>query len=791
MNPLSTWTFYRRHRGRTGLLLGVISLATTGLTLALALSWAIFIEPYRLNYQFLSRFSMVLSLDEGGLPPGVVSQIRAHPDVAEVILTTPLLGISLPQAMGGDADWFNLLALMEEDVPAVLERCGATLKEGQMLQPRTNQVLLSEQVAAVLGLRVGESIHNRSDPERYPNIVDPMVVVGLLESDVRLGIVSYEYVASHERYRDQIAPQFLVVAHEGRQTAVEDFLLQEVMTSRTQVWTYQGVTRHMAEYYRRTYSLAIPGAVLVALAITLVVGAVNQMALSKRLSEFGILHATGVSKARLVRRLTLETAILASAGWAAGVGLAWLVLYILNATVFAPRGHELHVSAPLPVVFALLIPISLSASSLVRVRRVFSRLDAVAVVERGELSTEDTKPPSATTSRAQPLASRTFFGRHKRRAALLAGTTALMILAVVLVIFAFAAVYDAQKPNLQNLSHMSLVGPRPGSRLDPGVAAQIRAHPAVDRVIPVVRHMLLVLSIPPFGDAGVDLHAVYAEDLAFLVELYGLELEAGHLPHPRTNEIVIPKAVALNRDLQIGDVIGDPDDPIYAEAPVLPTGYVVSGIFARPAQPEQETWLSFVSLEFVVGHERYNFPAGHTFPLFVVPKAGQKDDLDRWLEGTVASDDVQVQTYRQQAARVREAAQSLMLSMALIESAVAAVAAVALAVLNAVFLSQRQSEFGLLHALGFGRPHLVRRTARETALTTAAAWCVSALGCGMALGVLQFGILTPLGLRLDPLNLTPWLYTLPIPVAVLVATSGTMARALSRLDPVSIIERRA
>jgi ABC-type antimicrobial peptide transport system permease subunit len=196
-------------------------------------------------------------------------------------------------------------------------------------------------------------------------------------------------------------------------------------------------------------------------------------------------------------------------------------------------------------------------------------------------------------------------------------------------------------------------------------------------------------------------------------------------------------------------------------------------------------------LEFVEGHERYNLPAGHTFPLFVVPKAGQKDDLDRWLEGTVASSDVQVQTYRQQAARVREEAHSLMLSMALIESAVAIVAAIAVAVLNAVFLTQRQPEFGVLHALGFGRPRLVRRTARETALTTAAAWGVSALGCGVALAILQIGVLAPLGLRLDPLNLTPWLYTLPIPVAVLAAATATVAQTLSRLDPVSIIERRA
>jgi hypothetical protein len=39
-------------------------------------------------------------------------------------------------------------------------------------------------------------------------------------------------------------------------------------------------------------------------------------------------------------------------------------------------------------------------------------------------------------------------------------------------------------------------------------------------------------------------------------------------------------------------------------------------------------------------------------------------------------------------------------------------------------------------------------------------------------------------------NVTPWLFTLPIPVAVIGASAGTIAWALSRLDPVAVIERR-
>ena len=45
MNPLSPWTFYRRHKQRAMLLLGLIALVTVGLYLLVALSWAMFVEP--------------------------------------------------------------------------------------------------------------------------------------------------------------------------------------------------------------------------------------------------------------------------------------------------------------------------------------------------------------------------------------------------------------------------------------------------------------------------------------------------------------------------------------------------------------------------------------------------------------------------------------------------------------------------------------------------------------------------------------------------------------------------
>jgi ABC-type lipoprotein release transport system permease subunit len=883
MNPLSAWTFYRRHKRRAAMLLSLIILVTAGLYLMGALVWGVFVEPARLSYLALSKFSVVtpepsarerlakvLQLeqeqgyrdravigglaayadswheqaqretedqswvaqtaaqmqayseltsrserqaslealraalqakpsrsdrtDENGPAPAVIAQIRANPDVARVVPTT-FIRTELPSLMPGEGFQFDLVGLMEGNMPYVLERCSATLKEGRLPEPGTNGLLLSEDVAAVLDVKVGE-IYDVTSSEVYANMDTPheatsFEVVGTLESDVRLGIVSLEFLNDHELYRTFPA-RFLVVAQENRRAAVDGFLRSEIEANRAEVLTLTTLNERIANEALPGLVLLVPPILIVTIAFSLVIVVVNRIANAQRLPEIGILHANGYSKRWLIRRLTVETATLAFVGWVLGIGLSWLVLYLLKVTLFAPRGHVLSFIAWVPVVFALPIPLTLAGFTFISVRRTFSRLDPVAVVERGELSQEGERKRewTASTSSPKPLSSATFYKRHRRRAVLLISAMSLMIVAVVLIIFALAVAADAKEPLLGYLRHVSIVrSPGIVRDLDPGIVAQVKTHPAVERVIPVgPRYHMLGANIPPFGSGEASPFGVYAEDMAYLVELYGLELQQGHLPRSGTNEMVIPEALAQNRDLEVGDVIGDPDHPAYPGASALVAEFVISGIFARPTAPEDDNWWGFVSLEFMESHQAYDIPDNP--PLIVVPKAGQKDALDDWLQKELAGADASVLTFRQEITRVRQSAHNQMFAMGLLQSVIAIVAAIALAVLNYIFVSQRQSEFGVLHALGFGRLQLVGRVLWETAFTTGTAWCLSAIIGLMGLLYLRYGLFAPLGLRFSLFDITPWLYTLPIPVAVLAVTGATIARTLTKLDPVSIIERR-
>ncbi|HSD82910.1 MAG TPA: FtsX-like permease family protein, partial [Anaerolineae bacterium] len=731
------------------------------------------------------------------LDPAVAAQIRAHADVARV-LPQNNLAIFVNNVGGSIPFAFRLLGLQEADIPTVLAQSGVTLKAGQVLQPRTNGLLLSEEVAAALHLKIGDTLERSTDQQNYDalisplnTLVSPLKLVGILSGDVRLGIVSYEFLDSHERYRGRAAYGLLVIARPGREAVVGDWLRQAIDSPRTKTYTLQRSNEDVAMRETSLNIFFAPVIVLITLAVTLVIGTINQIAFARRLSEFGTLHAAGYGRAWLARRLTWETAGLALAGWALGLGLAWGALALLNAVVYAPKGFAFNPIQVTVLPYVLPLPLAVIVFTLFSAMHALARMDAVAIVERGELGMEGERSgrrvKAHVTSRPRPLATTTFYQRHKRRAVLLTGATTLMIVGVALLVFTAAMFSDMMNPLFANLRHMSLVSPN-SVELDPTVIAQIRTHPTVERVIPVYPVVPFGLIIPAVNpDYPVVAYSVEAGDMAYLVDLYHLKLAEGRLPRPNSNEIVLSWAQAKDRNLQVGDVIGDRDHPIYQNAPTLPSDHVVSGIFAQAENPAQNTWLSFMSLEFIAS---YRSDWKTDLALLVVPQAGQKAALDTWLENEIAGNQREVSTFDKNTALFQKWVRSILLTFLLMESVIAVVAAIALAGLNYIFVTQRQSEFGVLNALGFTRRQLVWRVVRETAATTGVALLLSVVLCIASLLCIHFVFYAPLGLGTDLFDASPWPFTLPIPLAVIVASAGTIAWTLSRLDPVSIIERR-
>ena len=200
-----------------------------------------------------------------------------------------------------------------------------------------------------------------------------------------------------------------------------------------------------------------------------------------------------------------------------------------------------------------------------------------------------------------------------------------------------------------------------------------------------------------------------------------------------------------------------------------------------------DLWLGFASYEFLESHELYSSQSVH---LLVIPTEGRKVELDEWLEKDVASTHINVLTYDMQYHEIQQAKRGILLACAALESLIAVVAAVAVGILNYIFFAQRLEEFGILHATGHGRRWLVLRTVRETASVVGLAWFIGAAICVVGLILAQVTIYASEGVSVNFFNTTPWLFTLPIPLVIVATSAVTIARKLSKFDPVSIIERK-
>jgi len=781
MNPLSPCTYYRRHKRQATLLAGLMTLTTLGIWIMVSLLNSIPENILTIN-NWLDWSGAVMTND-----PTVVSQLRVQPDVAHVI---PAREMYIAVPMGANID-FPILGVSETDTPILVDAFHVRLKEGRLPSPRTNEIALSEEIAAPLGLHLGDSIGRPVDAYRYSSIPTELTLVGILEgvpaakpspyktrASTRLGLASLEYLESHEAYAEGVTT-LIIIAQEGRKAAVDRWLETEVRSDSALVRTAGTLSSELRGTRLTIYLICGVVEGLVGVVIALIVIAINQIALAQRLSDQGVLHALGHHKNLLARRLALEVTILAGTGWLIGLTLASLSLAWIRRGFYEPRGMVLSLSNLLPLGFTLVIPLLVIALTALSSRYILTRLDSVAIIERGQLSTEAVPVQRVRESSTRPLLSRTFYSRHRRRGILITAATALMIVGIVTPTFLLSAGLEATRPSFGYLRYAAEVW-APGGAIDPAVAAQIRTHPAVARVI-LTKSLWLNLDIPFSINPRTRLLAVSEDDLLFLMSLYGAQVKEGHLPRPRSNEIVISEALAKNQGLRLGDAIGYPISKSLSD---LPTEMEIVGILAS-----DDAWLAFASYEYMESHEAYSFEPGK---LLVVPVEERKAELDTWLRHSMDSwptgEIVSVYTKAEEELLMT----TLIISSVFVavESIIAVVAAIAVVILNIIFFAQRREEFGILHALGHGRSWLTRRAARETLSTAGLAWLIGATVCVIGLLLAQAGIYAPRGLNLNFANPVPWLLTLPIPLTVVAASVGTIGWMLRKLDPVAVIERR-
>jgi len=264
--------------------------------------------------------------------------------------------------------------------------------------------------------------------------------------------------------------------------------------------------------------------------------------------------------------------------------------------------------------------------------------------------------------------------------------------------------------------------------------------------------------------------------MKFWLDRQGVKSIDGRLPKAGEPEALISEPVARNLNLKLGSNLLSPNDnESFSPFPVK-----LVGIAKTPM------WLMLTNYEYVKAN---HFPDVDVMLAFAHNLKDQ-DTLDRWASKHFKGERAQIFAYHQLEQQTDDMFNILYKILNVVIATLVFVITLMMGMLINIYLSQRLVEFGLLQALGYTKRQLLYRVLKETVSVVLIGW---ALGVLLAYGLLRLTkawLMDPRAFALDPLDPTAFLYTIPIPVAILTVASLTLIGRFRRFDPVGIVERR-
>lgn len=377
---------------------------------------------------------------------------------------------------------------------------------------------------------------------------------------------------------------------------------------------------------------------------------------------------------------------------------------------------------------------------------------------------------------SRPLVASTFLLRNRGKTIPL---VAVITLAVML-IGGIVSMIDSIPLSIRTIYRYSkqMLGVTP--RGDPAQTPIIRARIESEAPVPIDRMMVCRASSAQVrsivGKWPFVVLALEPDDMRYYLDRMGAAGIEGRLPEPGQPEAIISDPVARNLGLKVGDVLIGPElDEAFSPKPVKVVG------IART-----DEWLMLAPIEY---HRANHFPPIDFLLVFAKNRADQ-EKLDRWAQKAFKGERAQIFAYEELDRTTAEMFRMLYMILNVVIGTLVLVITLMMAMLMNIYQSQRLQEYGLLQALGYTRRQLLSRAMSESVLVVVGGWIIGLVVAFGLLHLVKATMMDPQAFALDPLDRAAFLYTIPVPLAILAASIFTVWSRFRRFDPVSVVERR-
>lgn len=294
---------------------------------------------------------------------------------------------------------------------------------------------------------------------------------------------------------------------------------------------------------------------------------------------------------------------------------------------------------------------------------------------------------------------------------------------------------------------------------------QINENENIERLISTRFDYTLRITFPGSQDQSV-VKPLKKDDVNYFMNKEGIKLVEGRLPKEGTKEIAINKNVAMNRNIKIGDLVGDSINKFDS----LPGEYKIVGVL------ESEAFISIVQAN-----------DGDFNSFYAFAKDGKEDSFEKYIN-SLPKDKLNITTE----ASAYKHFKSVMGALRVIDIiAILSIVVMVVTVGSSKYAQyyNRKDEFGVLNAIGYNKHFILSKTLKEVSLTNAV---------GFVIGIVISLIISILMKKFfwNPMGADGCLFTMKglivaffIPMFTILFSIIPINNLINRLDPIRMIEK--
>ena len=373
----------------------------------------------------------------------------------------------------------------------------------------------------------------------------------------------------------------------------------------------------------------------------------------------------------------------------------------------------------------------------------------------------------------KPLSSLVYYTRNRKKLALLASPVLLCTAVIFLIQSMISSYLNAQySAFVETRKYYTSIQAR-GNPIDPGVLDAITQNENTEKVVPCVQDYTEMSSL--LDVVGVRVYHLQRGDITELMGRMGIRLTEGRLPEPGRSEIVLHRAVAVNKNLTVGSEIGNELDPRER----LLGRYTVVGLVEGPAL------CGFTPLETWQAKVRIAKP--QEYGVLVYARPGRLEELNRFLQYLPLTGN-ELSSYDTSSDSILEQENKINLLLNIIYVALLAIIMLCVGFLTYLFTINRAREFAILNIIGYTRRRILETNLLAVGIISLAAAVFGALLSMAVCAALNAAVFARTGIPLPLLDGRTLLLCACVPLLSVIAEALAVARAFGSMDAISLLD---